>query len=150
MLFTVIGTMSSQQSKSRNNIDYVIVTPVLRTGHESRPSAGSSHSSAPRRCDPELPYGAIHGSTVSKIGYPRRVKGIGQRSDFDVPSDRDRHRTKEPKSVSIATNRAIRCEYPRPVSICLEVSISNPPCPFRGMSTHSPLPEQLPNLRVDR
>jgi hypothetical protein len=110
----------------------------LRTGRESRPSSGSSHSSAPRRCDTELSYRAIYGSTVSEVRYPLRVERIGQRADFYVSRDQDRHCAEEPKSVSLATNRAIRCKYRRPVSISLEVFISNPPCPFRRMSTHSP------------
>src|ERR1019366_40474 len=69
--FTASGTTSSNQTQRQ--LDTFIYLQCLRTGHESRPSSGSSHSSAPRRCDTELLYGAIHGSTVSKIGYPRRV-----------------------------------------------------------------------------
>ena len=66
----------------------------LRTVHESHPSYGSSHSSAPRGGTEQLD-GFLHGVASLEVGLPIRIVGVGLGSNLDVPGDRYRHGPKQ-------------------------------------------------------
>jgi len=59
----------------------------LRTGHESHPSSGSSHSSAPLSGTERANRMMIRGSTVSEVRLPSRIKWIRGTAYFGVPND---------------------------------------------------------------
>ena len=123
--------------------------PPLRTGHESHPSSGSSHSSAPRGGTEQL-LGIYRNSSSGEVRRPRRVERGCHASYLDVSLNRDGHGTEEPKALMSTIARLLRGKYPTPVSLYVKVFLSNPTGTFHGVSTHSPLPEESPNLRVYR
>ena len=123
--------------------------PPLRTGRESHPSSGSSHSSAPRGGTEQL-VGIYRGTASGEVTRPRGIERICRASYLDVSHNRDGHGTEEPKALICIVTRQLRGKYPTPVSLRVKVFMSNPTGTFHGVSTHSPLPEESPNLRVYR
>ena len=121
----------------------------LRTGRESHPSSGSSHSSAPRR-GTEQRFGIYRSSASGEVRRPCRVERICHATYLDVSLDRDGHGTEQPQALGSAVTRYHCGKYPAPVSLYVKVFLSNPTGTFHGVSTHCPLPEEVPNSRVDR
>ena len=71
---------------SSGNSSALLRRRPLRTGHESRPSSGSSLSSAPWSGTGQS-INVYRRSTSGKVRRPRRIKGIGCTAYFDVPND---------------------------------------------------------------
>jgi hypothetical protein len=121
----------------------------LTTGLASHPSSDSSHSSAPWVGTEQL-YRTCRNATASELVLPCRAERIRPTANFDVPHNRDRHCAEESESVHDATDTACRSKCPRSGSFCVEVSISRPSRSFSRVPTSRPLPEQLPNVRIDQ
>jgi hypothetical protein len=132
------GPMSLSALSSGNSSALLRRRP-LRTGHESRPSSGSSRSTAPWSGTGQL-INVHRGSTSGKVRRPRRVKGISQATYFDMPNDWNRRRAKKPPSLDNTSDFGLRSKYPVLVPHCVEVSLSYPACAFIGMPAQGPCP----------
>src|ERR1022692_3483943 len=92
--FSVAAPASSTPCSASGSNGALLHRRPLRTVHESHPSYGSSHSSAPRGGTEQLD-GFLHGVASLEVGLPIRIVGVGLGSNLDVPGDRYRHGPKQ-------------------------------------------------------
>ena len=86
---------------------------------------------------------------MGEVLGPCWVKGIGSLCDLDVADDRHRRRTEELEHNGFAVGRTLRGEVPVAASNDMEIPVFDPSCPFVGMPSLGPIPEQAPDVRVD-
>lgn len=120
----------------------------LRTGRAGHPASGSSHYFSAIEVTGQLD-GTFRGSTAGKVDVPSRIKWISQPPDLDMALDHDRRCSEELNTAGAVLVRPPRCKVPGPISIAQEVTFLNPLCSFRRVPTSRPLPESVPDMRVN-
>ena len=80
------------------------------------------------------------GLAAGKVREPRRIERMSATAYLDVPDDRNRHGTKEPKSLYGTRGLGFGGKHPVLIPLCVEVLLSYPTRAFLGMPTPGPCP----------
>jgi len=83
-----------------------------------------------------------------QVSGPQRIIGIHCTAYFNVSYDPNCRRREQPQPLAYAINSIIRRKHPVPCSFDVEIFLLYPFSTFHGVPTHSPSPQNSPNLRV--